>query len=137
MNFRFLNRIRLKICIAAKKAFDPNYKLGEINSTESKAYLICHKLIMSKDSILMVAPLSGKKYVKQPDGKLFIIIDDWGLTIVNHKYSYNISLPHRLLFKLRLTFDHSLEERRILMEKEIMGNVQSSLDKIKEEFLNG
>lgn len=137
MNFRFLNRIRLKIGIAAKKAFDPNYKLGQFNPTESKAYLICHRLIMDPNSILMLAPLSGKKYVKQSDGKLFIMIDDWGLTIVNHKYSYNITLPHRLLFKLRNAFDSSLEERRIKMENEIMGNVHNSLDKIKEEFLNG
>jgi hypothetical protein len=132
-----ISYLRRKIKIAIKKTFDPNYKSGTINSTESKAYLICHRLIVDPNSTLMMAPLSGKKYVKQSDGKLFIMIWDWGLTIINHKYSYDITLPNRLLFKLVKTFDNSLEDRRLMMEKEILGNVHNSLDKIRKEIISG
>jgi hypothetical protein len=53
------------------------------------------------------------------------------LTVVNHQYSYNISLQGSNVYKrICNIFDNEVEKRRELMEKEIYSNVKHSLSTI-------
>lgn len=129
---KFFRKVWFNTILKFKKSFNPSYKLGDVNETTSKAYLICHRVISSPDSILTIAPLTYKRYIRSKDDKLFIIMKEHSVTIVNHVYSYDITLGSRMMFKLKNRFDSSLEERRMSIEKEVTNNVTNSLDKIIE-----
>lgn len=129
---KFFRKVWFNTILKFKKSFNPSYKLGDVNETTSKVYLICHRVISSPDSILTIAPLTYKRYIRSKDDKLFIIMKEHSVTIVNHVYSYDITLGSRMMFKLKNRFDSSLEERRMSIEKEVTNNVTNSLDKIIE-----
>ena len=50
------------------------------------------------------------------------------VTIVNHQYAYDISLPTKACEQLNDLFNDKVEEDREDMEKEILSNITQSLD---------
>jgi hypothetical protein len=95
---------------------------------------ICYHLIKRIDSVLLMSPISHKRYIESPSKSIFIIIVDDMLTIVNHHYSYNINISGRSYERIRNMFDSELEKRRLQMESEIFTNVKHSLDNIYDKI---
>lgn len=129
----YFKRAKQRFYIWRKKRFDTTYP-GEISAQQSAAYLICKKLIEKENAILLMAPLSGKRYIKMDDSNLFVIIDFASVQIINHVYSYTIPMHGRMMRKTLDAFDNRIEAIRINMENEIKGNIQKSLNQIKESI---
>ena len=99
---------------------------------EKLAFSICRKLMLDEESILMIAPLSNKKYIKNENENIFVVINPSikEIMIVNHIYSYTIFCESKNFEKLIHFFDNQLEKRKIDLENEIMSNIKHSLENI-------
>ena len=45
---------------------------------------ICYRLIRHSNSKFLIAPISGKRYIKNTDLGLFVILDGGKISITNH-----------------------------------------------------
>ena len=72
----------------------------------------------------------SKTYVTDKVINTFIILHfrHNKVTIVNHQYAYDISLPTKACEELNYLFNEKVEEDREEMEKEILSNITQSLD---------
>jgi hypothetical protein len=102
----------------------------------TESFAICKRLISKRETTLLISPISGKRYIKSDDNQLFIIIENYQLTIVNHQYSYNIDIQGKAYERIAQIFDAEVESRREGMEKEIRSNVKHSLSNIYNNLLN-
>jgi len=125
-----------KIAIKVIKAFDISKNQPKLGEYESEAVSICRKLIEKANTVLLISPISGKRYIKSDDNQLFIIIEYHQMTIVNHSYSYNIPLALKAFTRVSKIFDNEVESRRIKMETEIRSNVKHSLSNIYKNIVN-
>lgn len=103
---------------------------------EKECIAICKALINQPDSVLLMSPLSGKRFIKSDDNQLFIIIEIGTITIVNHQYSYNIKVWGKVLDRIINMFDIEVEKRRTEMEMEIRSNVKHSLSNIYKTLIH-
>jgi hypothetical protein len=102
----------------------------EPSAYEKECFHVCRALIDQEDSVLLMSPISGKRYIKSEDDQIFIIIEQNQITIVNHNYSYNIDIWGSALSRISNMFDIEVEKRRDAMETEIRSNVKHSLSNI-------
>lgn len=126
------NNFLFKIYQYLRHRFDPPRKISE---EEKFCYDICEKLINNPQSKLTIAPLSNKRYIKNDDSSMFIVIADGGIMLINHVYSYNIYCEYDENYnELIRMFDNEVEKKRIQLEVEIKSNIQHSLKKILESL---
>lgn len=128
---RFFQKIALKVI----RIMDQNNSY-EHSEFEKESISICKNLIHKESSKLLISPISKKRYIKNDNKKIFIIIESRLLTIVNHNYSYNIDLHPKVYDLLTLIFDNEVEKRRQVMENEIKSNVKHSLSNIYNNIIN-
>lgn len=129
---RFVQKVAIKVI----KSTDPNKLSTSHSEYETESLAICKKLISKPDTTLLISPISGKRYIKSDDNQLFIIIELQQLTIVNHSYSYNISIEGKAHERIARLFDAEVEKRREIMETEIRSNVKHSLSNIYKNLVN-
>jgi hypothetical protein len=124
------NNFLFKIYQYLRHRFDPP---RQISNEEKFCYEICEKLINNPQSKLTIAPLSNKRYIKNDDSSMFIVIADGGIMLINHVYSYNIYCEYDDNYnELVRMFDNEVEKKRLQLETEIKSNIQHSLKKILE-----
>jgi hypothetical protein len=98
---------------------------------EGECITICKHLIPQSSTELLYSPITEKRYIKSDKQQIFLTLQMDQLTVVNHQYSYNISLQGSNVYKrICNIFDNEVEKRRELMEKEIYSNVKHSLSTI-------
>lgn len=122
-----LKRITQKVSIWTIRMMDPTKYQKATQSYESTALAICRKLAAKDSSILLLSPISGKRYIKSEDSQIYIIIENHVVTIVNHAYSYTIPIEPKSHERLIRMFDNEVEARREVMETEIRSNIKHSL----------
>ena len=122
-------RLFQRIAIKWLKLFS-NMEDREPSAYEKECFSVCKALIDHKESVLLMSPISGKRYIKSEDDQIFIIIESHQITIVNHSYSYNIDIWGTALARITSMFDIEVERRRDAMETEIRANVKHSLSNI-------
>lgn len=124
----YIPRLLFRIYLTLKEKFDPR----PIVTTEEKCSIeICKKLISKESSKLNFAPKSLKRFIKNDESDMFIVIYNRTIHLVNHVYSYNVYIESSdLLEELLENFDSELEKRRLELEKEITSNIQHSLQSI-------
>ena len=132
---RFIQRIAIKFIKATNPNSDQSIKY-HINY-DHELITICKKIILNPKTILLISPLSDKRYVKSDDEQLFIIIENHQFTIVNHSYSYYIHIEDKTYKRIILLFDTEIEQRRKAMEEEIRSNIKHSLSNIYKKLING
>jgi hypothetical protein len=114
---------------------DENNKVSE---TEKMCMSITRSLIIHPDSKFLLAPLSGKRYIKNTDKGLFIIIDRGTISLTNHVYHYDVNLTERNWERLIKMYDGKVETIRQEYEDQIMSQIKNSLhtiqDKLKSSF---
>ena len=91
---------------------------------------ICYKMINNPHSKFLIAPLSGKRYIKNEVLKVFIILDDKKVTITNHIYHYDVILSQRDFDRVSHMYDNNTEEIRNEFENEMMSQIMVSLSTI-------
>jgi hypothetical protein len=127
-NISLKSSFLFKIYLYLKNKFDPPKPPKE---EELFCVNICEKLINMEDSKLYFSPLSHKRFIRNENKDMFIVLDNLTINIINHVYSYNVYIETGNYYeKIIKKFDEELERRRELLEEEIKTNIKHSLHKI-------
>jgi hypothetical protein len=118
--------------LSLKEKFDPTPPIPE---EERITVEICKKLINSPESKLTYAPISNKRFVKNEEKNMFVVIEQHTINLINHVYSYSVYLSNSNDYNEIITsFDKALESERQSLEDEIRSNIQHSLTSILEKL---
>ena len=107
----------------------------DIATYEKTCFKICLKLISHSNSEFMIAPMSGKRYIRNNELSMFITMDFGRVEITNHVFNYNVKLLNRDWERLIYIYDTETEKRRLEMEKEVSSNIKNSLDHVLERLV--
>jgi hypothetical protein len=127
---RLLKRFGVKIY----KLFKRNKRKG-VSENEIKAAAICRKLINNPLSKFLIAPVSKKRYIRNEKLRMFVIISDNKIRIVNHVYSYDIVITDSEYQRLEKMFDNKVDSMRLKFEEEINSQIEYSLTTIIKKIL--
>lgn len=121
----YISKFLFRIYLSLKEKFDPR---PPITKEEQCSIDICKKLIPKETSKLNYAPKSYKRFIKNDEYDMFIVIANRTIHLINHVYSYSVYIENSELYDdLLESFDSELEKRRDELEKEITNNIQHSL----------
>lgn len=103
---------------------------------EEKVIFIIRTLIRDETSIMLIAPISGKKYIKNEKRGIFVILDDVNVTISSNvnMYYYNIQINEEIYRIISRNYNNVLESRRNKMEIETVFGVEKNLDFIAKHI---
>ena len=128
----YIPRLLFKIYLSLKERFDPTLPIPE---EEKITVEICKKLILDPESKLTFAPISGKRFIKNENKNMFVVIESHTINLINHVYSYSVYLSSQSDYKdITQSFDGVLENKRQLLEDEIRSNIQHSLQTILKKL---
>jgi hypothetical protein len=100
---------------------------------ERDCIAVCKKFINQPDSIMLLTPISGKRYIRSEKNEIFIILDSHRVKIINHVYAYDVHMNDKSWNQIISLFDNEVEKRREEFEQQITSNIKSSLQKIIKE----
>lgn len=102
---------------------------------ERDCIAVCKKFINHPDTIMLLTPISGKRYIRSEKNEIFIILDSHRVKIINHVYAYDVHMNDKSWNQIISLFDNEVEKRREEFESQITSNIKSSLQKIIKEKL--
>jgi hypothetical protein len=124
----FIPKILFKIFLYLKERFDPKKPIPE---EEKITIEICSKLIDLSGSKLTIAPISNKRFIKNSEKKIFIVIENNSISLVNDIYNHSVYVTNDELYhELCKKFDECLDNERLRLENEIKNNIEHSLQEI-------
>lgn len=88
------------------------------------------KLIKDKETELLLAPISSKRYLKNEKFGITVVLHKRNADIINHVYSYTIHLDDKSWEKVDREFNEEQERRSEEFEVEITANIKKSLKNI-------
>lgn len=126
MNVNF-KQIRLWIAKKLNPMLD--YK---ITKSERYVIMIILKTFKLSNVELLLNSRKNEMYIDTKDVNVFIYIqlDTNTVTVVNHKYSYDIKLEDRPLQIIQYHFDKELSSRREQLKQKYLSNTENSLSSI-------
>lgn len=128
----YIPRLLFRLYLNLKERFDPTPPIPE---EERITVEICKKLINDPESKLTYAPISNKRFIKNEEKSMFIVIEQHTINLINHVYSYSIYLSNSSDYnEIISNFDKILEFERQSLEDEIRNNIQHSLTTILEKL---
>lgn len=130
---RFIRRTKLRLFLISKMKPIPTYE-EDVVTYEKTCFKICLKLISNIDSEFMIAPMSGKRYIRNEELDMFITLDYGRVEITNHVFNYNVKLLNRDWERLIYIYDTETEKRRNNMEKEVSSNIKNSLEHVLQRL---
>ena len=130
---RFFKRLSVKFLIWLNYGFKNKRILTE---NEILCKSICRKLINHPESKFLIAPLSGKRYIKNSKLELFVILDEQKISMTNHIYHYDVFLDVREWDRLVRMYDNKTEILREEYENEIKSQIVHSLSTILTKVSN-
>ena len=130
----FLPKILYKIFLFLKERFDPKKPIPD----EEKITLeICNKLIENPKTKLTIAPISNKRFLKNEEKKIFVVIESNSINLVNDIYNHSVYITNTESYlELCNKFDECLDEERLKLENEIKNNIEHSLQEILKRLDN-
>ena len=81
--------------------------------------------------------MSGKRYIKNVDLSLFVILDEGRVSVTNHVYHYDVTLSFKEFNRLRRMYDNRTERDREIYEDEIKSQIVYSLSNILDKVNRG
>ena len=106
------------------------------NKYQMDAINIFKSLLYNSDTLLLISPLSNKRYLKNDKKGLTIILDKNTVNIINHIYSYSVVLDDPNVTQIVNLFNQEVERRRNEFEREITSNIKHSLKTILHKIEN-
>ena len=106
----------------------------KITTYEKDCVSICEKLIKKNETVLLLTPISNKRYIKNEEDQIFVILENYSVKIINHVYSYTVILGDNSWNSVVALFNSEVESRRNKFEKEITSNIKCSIKKILEKI---
>jgi len=131
---KFFRRNYVKYLISVRYSKLGNDETKNTNQNERICKSICYKLINQPDSKFLIAPISGKRYIKNSRLELFVILDDNRISITNHVYHYDVVFSERDFHRILKMYDNKTERIRQEFENEMKSQIQSSLSTILERL---
>lgn len=140
-----MKSISNKITHSAKRIFQRIYigihrKMTVETEPKSPYYLecikVCSKLLNCKETILLIAPISFKRHIKNEKYGIYVSVHGRSIEVTNHVYSYNVQLDPKTLEQITKDFDLELEKRTLQFEEEISRNIKHSLKIILKNIEN-
>lgn len=125
---RFIQKQGIKI----QKITDPTRLVK--SQHEKECVDICKKLIPLKETKLLITPLCPKKYIRNDELDIYVIIEGRHVNIINHVYSYSLVMEGKGMEIIMNMFNQELESRRDEFEKEITSNIKHSLKTISNNI---
>ena len=129
---RLVKKIKFKFGTIGRTSFKSQEH--SIEPYEKTAFKICVKVIGHPNSEFMIAPMSGKRYIRNEELDMFITLDYGRVEITNHVFNYNVKLLNRDWERLIYIYDTETEKRRNNMEKEVSSNIKNSLDHVLQRL---
>lgn len=134
---KYFRRLHVKWILNTKYRY-MKPKDDVLTDNEKTCLSICRGLIRHEDSKFLIAPLSGKRYIKNTTLDLFVILDERRVSLTNHIYHYDVKLPEREWDRLESMYDNKTEKIRIDLENQIKSQINHSLstilDKVNKSF---
>lgn len=127
-----IKRLIQSLVLKAIKSMD--YSREKRSSYELECMIICKKMIRRPDSVLLLTPLTNKRYIKNDSLSIFITIDGGIVNVINHKYSYIVPMSERTMKEVTDMFNSTVENQRRKMEEEITSNIKHSLRDISDSL---
>lgn len=127
-----IKRLIQSLVLKAIKSMD--YSREKRSSYELECMIICKKMIRRPDSVLLLTPLTNKRYIKNDSLSIFITIDGGIINVINHKYSYIVPMSERTMKEVTDMFNSTVENQRKKMEEEITSNIKHSLRDISDSL---
>ena len=94
-------------------------------------------MISHKSSQFLLAPISMKRFIKNDELGIFIVLNSGRIKITNSVYHYDILLPEREWDRLCYIYDNKTESIRETMEETVFNKINSSLNTILKDIKNG
>jgi hypothetical protein len=128
----YIPRLMFKVYLYLQDRFDPKPPIAE---EEKFCIEITKELIDRESSVLTLAPLSQKRFIKNDELGMFVMIDNRVINIINHIYSYTLVIEDSNSYEEILSnFDKKLDSIRISLEAEFRSNIQNSLKNILDSI---
>ena len=127
---RFIKRQYVKFQLNLRKT-----QFGDIEEEveyRRTCLAICRNLIKRPDTQLLVTTISGKRYIRNEQLGMFVVLQERHINIVNHVYNYSVFLSLREWERLMYVYDHENERRRLDYEEKMKSQIDHSLHKILE-----
>lgn len=102
----------------------------ELNDNQRICLSICRSLINHPDSKFLIAPLSGERFIKNSELRLFVILEGRQISITNHVYHYDVTLYDREWDRLTRLYDNKTEFTRQQYKEEVKSQIKNSLRSI-------
>jgi hypothetical protein len=102
----------------------------KLSKTEIEASILFRKLISDPKTDLLISPISSKYYLRNDDRKLLVVLGNMNISIINHIFGYDVSIPSYLQDNLKIIFNDEVENRRQKMEEEYRNNVRHNLQQV-------
>jgi hypothetical protein len=99
----------------------------ELTDNQRICLSICRSLINHPDSKFLIAPLSGERFIKNTELRLFVILEGRQISITNHIYHYDVTLYDREWERLIRLYDNKTEFTRQQYKEEIKSQIKNSL----------
>jgi hypothetical protein len=122
----------MNIITKIKNIIKPPYKLGE---TEQLLSDIVNLMCEQEDTDFMMAPTVGKYYVSNRRMEYYIVINDFGIAITNHKFSFERSISSNFSTILINRVQQSMDIDREAFEKDVFRNQLDLLEDIKVSLI--
>lgn len=103
-----------------------------ITKSERYSIIIALKLMNDPETELLLHPSKERYYIHSKSANMFMILNKYpqSITIINHKYSYDIPMTDRSIGIILDRFLRVTELRRDSLEKDFLKNTEDSLGKI-------
>ena len=129
---RFYKRTSLKIA----KVLNSNLSDSKMDPEVSKLYGIVRAMCNNKNTKFLIAPVSHTYYLENKPLHYFVVLDESGIRITNHKFFITKSLTGTESNKIIGYARSRIEILRKDMEREIFANESNMINEIYENLKN-
>jgi hypothetical protein len=111
----------------------PTYKMNE---TEQHIKDVVDLMLKQKDTDVITSPISGKYYISNKRLEYYIMVNDFGVSITNHKFSLEYGAAPQYTSIVIDVVKQYMETDRHKFEQEVFKNRIELLKGIKKSFVN-
>ena len=123
---------KIKRYLAKRKIKDLKKAVDSLNQNQTMIISIANFIMSNGQSKLFYSPLTITYFMEYND--VLCKIDDDRIIITNGLYSYDIAIPHIVIYDVRERFISHLESRKKQIERKISGRMNSSLTRVYEQI---
>jgi hypothetical protein len=123
---------KIKRYLAKRKIKDLKKAIDSLNQNQTMIISIANFIMSNGQSKLFYSPLTITYFMEYND--VLCKIDDDRIIITNGLYSYDIAIPHIVIYDVRERFINHLESRKKQIERKISGRMNSSLTRVYEQI---